>query len=47
MKVIFSQNARREHSVPERVIRELADKCEPPTLAEAHGLVISVGKEPQ
>jgi predicted kinase len=40
LKVIFSQNARRERPVPERVIQELAEKCEPPTYAEAHGLVI-------
>jgi predicted kinase len=40
LKVIFSQNARRERPVPERVIQELAEKCEPPTNAEADGLVI-------
>jgi predicted kinase len=40
LKVIFSQNARRERPVTERVIQELAEKCEPPTYAEAHGLVI-------
>ena len=40
MPVILAQNKRREWSVPERVIRELADKCEPPTWAEAHDLVL-------
>jgi predicted kinase len=47
LSVILSQNARRDRPVPEGVIRELADKCEPPTIAEAHSLVISVGEEPQ
>ena len=40
LPVIISQNARRVRPVPERVIRELANKCEPPTFAEAHGLTI-------
>lgn len=40
LPVILAQNKRRERSVPERVIRELANKCEPPTWAEAHQLVI-------
>ena len=40
LPVILSQNARRVRPVPEKVIRELADKCEPPTLTEAHGLMI-------
>jgi predicted kinase len=40
LPVIFSRNARRDRSVPEGVIRELFDKCEPPTLTEAHGLTI-------
>ena len=47
LPVILSQNARRDRPVPERVIRELADKCEPPTFAEAHSLLICVGREPQ
>jgi putative nucleotidyltransferase with HDIG domain len=38
LPVILSRNARRDRSVPEGVIRELFDKCEPPTLTEAHGL---------
>jgi predicted kinase len=43
LPVILSQNARRDRPVPERVIRELADKCEPPTFAEAHVLANSMG----
>jgi predicted kinase len=38
MPVILVQNKRRERSVPENVIRDLADKCEPPTWAETHDL---------
>lgn len=38
LPVILARNARRPDPVPERVIRRLAEKCEPPTLAEAHGL---------
>ena len=41
LPVILSRNARRDRPVPEGVIRELCDKCEPPTLAEAHGLVFA------
>jgi AAA domain/HD domain len=40
LPVILSRNARRDRPVPERVIRELCDKCEPPTITEAHGLTI-------
>lgn len=40
LSVILGQNRRRERPVPENVIRELAEKCEPPTLAEAHALVL-------
>ena len=39
LSVIFEQNKRRGRSVPEQVIRELADKCEPPTWIEAHSLL--------
>jgi predicted kinase len=38
---ILSRNRRRQRPVPEAVIRQLADKCEPPTWAEAHGLIVS------
>jgi predicted kinase len=38
LSVILAQNKRRERPVPEKVIRELAARCEPPTMTEAHGL---------
>jgi predicted kinase len=44
LQVILSQNARRDRPVPEKVIRQIAEKCEPPTFAEAHSLVISSGR---
>jgi hypothetical protein len=40
LAVILDRNRRCERPVPEKVIRALADKCEPPTLTEAHGLTI-------
>jgi predicted kinase len=40
LPVILDRNRRREHPVPERVVRGLAEKCEPPTLTEAHGVTI-------
>jgi predicted kinase len=40
LPVILAQNKQRESPVPEQVIRDLADKCEPPTWAEAHELVL-------
>ena len=40
MTVILDQNRRRGRPVPEEVIRRLADKCEPPTPTECHGLVV-------
>jgi predicted kinase len=43
--VILAQNARRSSPVPERVIRHLAEKCEPPTYAESHGLIMTMGRE--
>jgi predicted kinase len=45
LPVILNQNGRRERPVPEGIIRELADKCEPPTFTEAHGLLMSVGRQ--
>jgi predicted kinase len=41
LPVILERNKRRERSVPEQVIRELAEKCEPPNWTEAHKLVIA------
>jgi len=38
LPVALARNARRPSPVPERVIRRLAEKCEPPTFAESHGL---------
>lgn len=40
---LLRQNHARGKAVPEQVIRKLAEKCEPPTLAECHRLVISGG----
>jgi predicted kinase len=45
LPVILERNARRANPVPERVIRHLAAKCEPPTFAETHGLVMTEGRE--
>jgi predicted kinase len=45
MAVILAQNKRRERPVPEKVIRDLAARCEPPTLTEAHRLSMIVGPE--
>src|SRR5262249_37183257 len=38
MPLILAQNARRSVPVPERVVRHLAERIEPPTFAESHGL---------
>ncbi|MCI0746405.1 MAG: AAA family ATPase [Verrucomicrobia subdivision 3 bacterium] len=40
LQTIFGQNAQRQRPVPETVIARLAEKLEPPTLAEAHGLML-------
>ncbi len=45
MKTILSQNKNRSSVVPENVIRNLADKCEPPTWLECHQLVINNGED--
>lgn len=37
---ILKQNRQRPRAVPERVIRDLAEKCEPPTWAEAHDVLL-------
>lgn len=44
LPVILEQNRRRERTVPETVMRQLADKCEPPTWTEGHGLVLCDGR---
>ncbi len=46
LPVILYQNKRRKRLVPEDVIMELANKLEPPTWTEAHGLVVSDGSGP-
>ncbi|MCE9553220.1 MAG: AAA family ATPase [Planctomycetes bacterium] len=43
LSTILAQNRRRERQVPERVIRELAEGCEPPTWTEGHGLAVYDG----
>lgn len=45
LSTILAQNKRRDRPVPERVIRSLAGKCEPPTPAEAHGLLMREGPD--
>lgn len=40
LPVILERNRRRERPVPEKVIRGLAARCEPPTWTENHGLTI-------
>src|SRR5262249_39421013 len=40
LPMTMDRNRRRERPVPEKVIRGLADRCEPPTWTEAHGLTI-------
>lgn len=39
-ETILSQNKGREKRVPEQVIRQLADRCEPPTWLECHNLMV-------
>lgn len=41
LPVILAQNKRRQQPVPEHIIRELSEKCEPPTWTEAHDLVVA------
>ncbi len=40
---ILRQNQSRPDAVPEQVIRKLADKCDPPTWTEGHGLTYEDG----
>jgi predicted kinase len=46
LPVILDQNKRRKRLVPEDVIVDLANKLEPPTWTETHGLVVSDGNWP-
>ena len=41
LEKIIQQNKSRNQAVPEAVIRKLAEKCEPPTWAECHRLIIN------
>jgi putative nucleotidyltransferase with HDIG domain len=45
LESVLRQNKSRSSSVPEQVIRKLADKCEPPTWLECHQVVLSQGNE--
>ena len=40
---LIKQNQNRVKPVPQQVIRKLAAKCEPPTWAEGHSLIIATG----
>jgi predicted kinase len=44
LTVILDQNKRRKRKVPEDVILRLANRLEPPTWTETHGLIISDGE---
>jgi predicted kinase len=46
LSVVLDQNKRRKRFVPEDVIVEMANKLEPPTWTETHGLVVSDGHSP-
>ncbi|WP_339726863.1 AAA family ATPase [uncultured Gimesia sp.] len=41
LKTIVQQNQQRTKSVPEKVIHQLAQRCEPPTITEAHSLTLT------
>lgn len=41
---LLVQNKQRSKPVPEQVIRKLSEKCEPPTWAECHELVVDGGE---
>lgn len=43
LSVILAQNRERKNPVPETVIRRLAEKVDPPSITEAHGLIIDPG----
>ena len=43
LPTILGRNRRRERPVPEQVILRLAARCEPPTIAEAHGVLLDPG----
>lgn len=41
---LLRQNSNREDPVPESIVRKLAGRCEPPTWAEGHSLILSSGE---
>lgn len=41
LPILLQQNSSRSKSVPESVIRRLAERCEPPTWVECHRLVLN------
>lgn len=43
LRTILEQNRNRERTVPEKAIRRLLEKLEPPTAAEAHAVRLSTG----
>jgi putative nucleotidyltransferase with HDIG domain len=43
LRKILEQNKQRERVVPEKVIRRLLEKTEPPTMAEAHAVLLTCG----
>jgi predicted kinase len=45
LETVLKQNKARKAAVPEGVIRKLAEKCEPPTWAECHRLIITDGNK--
>jgi putative nucleotidyltransferase with HDIG domain len=45
LRKILEQNKQRERVVPEKVIRRLLEKTEPPTMAEAHAVTLTSGAE--
>jgi predicted kinase len=45
LSVILDQNKQRKRAVPEDVILALANKLEPPTWRETHGLIVSDGEK--
>jgi len=45
LSTILRRNSSRPHRVPDSVIRELAEKCEPPTWTEVHHLTLISGEK--
>lgn len=41
LPVIYQQNSRRPKPVPKQAIQRLLEKLEPPTWAEAHGVILA------